>query len=473
MKTPKTIKRLTALALSLILLAASPALAAVSDVKPTNWAYPAIQYSVENKLIAIDYSTYDMEAPAPRQDVAYALYKLTNGRDNEPADSEHEQYVPQDMKNSADKYKYSVQWAVENRIIAGIRNEGVFGSRDYKTWFAPNDIITREQMAGLLYRLSGHDELDPFYDPYALYAFDDGGTVSSWARTSMTWCVSKKLMAGTGNNKLSPKGTLTYGQLAQLVMMYGQLKAASPKPSPSPEPSPSPDTGYHPSYYNLEPLPISAEGASYGNYNRPAKQDFSWLHDPETDKDTDYLKRLDISGPWDDCEAVPKTWLPEGGYIKDGHRYNKYHVCIDKVDGLPTKTEKQAFICINQHRVNNGRKPLEWDQAAQVIAEIRSLEQYQQSNKISHTRPDGDSHIDHIIDECRTIGILDTKTSDGWLNENLHSGELYNAMRGEVFGLLGFVASAGHNETLLDPNTTHGAISDLGGTTSYNGLQMH
>lgn len=472
MKTPKTIKRLTALALSLILLISSPALAAVSDVKPTNWAYPAIQYSVENKLIAIDYSTYDMEAPAPRQDVAYALYKLTNGRDNEPADSEHEQYVPQDMKNSADKYKYSVQWAVENRIIAGIRNEGVFGSRDYKIWFAPNDIITREQMAGLLYRLSGHDELDPFYDPYALYAFDDGGTVSSWARTSMTWCVSKKLMAGTGNNKLSPKGTLTCGQLAQLVMMYGQLKAASPKPEPSPEPSP--DTGYHASYYHLEPLPVSGFHSDVNGKDYPARQDYTWLFDPNTRTPTDYLQNIiDVSGPWDKCEAVPKTWLPEGGYIKDGHRYNKYGVCIDDVDGLPTTAEKKAFICINQHRVNQGLKPIEWDQGAQVIAEIRSIEQ-KGRYKQPHTRPDGDSRLDPIMDECRTVGILAVKTHNGWLNENLHTGQIEDTAYGGAGGaVVGFIASKGHNECLLAEDTNYGAISDAGSPTIYNGLQMH
>lgn len=63
---------------------AIPANAAVSDVKPGNWAYNAVRFNVENNLIAIDYSKYNMNAPAPRQDVAYAMFKLTNGKDVEP-----------------------------------------------------------------------------------------------------------------------------------------------------------------------------------------------------------------------------------------------------------------------------------------------------------------------------------------------------------------------------------------------------
>lgn len=450
-----------------------PARAAVSDVKPGNWAYNAVQYNVENKLIAIDYSKYNMNAPVPRQDVAYAMYKLTNGKDVEPTQLPYTQFIPMDMQNSPDKYKYSVQWACVNEIIAGTKTNGKdWGSVDYRLWFSPTAIVTREQMATLLYRLAYHDGLDTTAYMSALYRFDDGLTASTWAQGAMAWCVDNKLMSGVGNNKLSPRTTLTFGQLAQFMKNYGDFKAKSQAPvetpTPTPVPTVKPGTTYHASYYDMKALPIYA---NTNGYTRPAKQDFSWLYNISEGKDTDYLKNLDISGPWDNCQPIPNTWLPEGGYNENGHRYNKYHVCIDAVDGMPTDSEKKAFLCINQHRINNGLKPIEWDQAAQVIAEIRSLEQTALS-KMAHVRPDG-TDPDPIMNECKSIGILATKTHNGWLNENLHSNKISQPGRGEVMGAMAFIASAGHNETLLAPDTTHGAISDLGGYTCYNGLQMH
>lgn len=331
-------------------------------------------------------------------------------------------------------------------------------------------------MATLLYRLARRDALDTTVYTSALNRFTDGWTASTWAQDAMAWCVDNKLMAGVGNNKLSPKTTLTFGQLAQFMKNYGEFKAESQAPvetpTPTPVPTVKPGTTYHASYYNMQALPIRA---NTNGFKRPAKQDFSWLYNEINNKDTDYLKNLDLSGPWDNCKAIPSTWLPEGGYNKNGHRYNKYNVCIDAVDGLPTEDEKKAFLCINQHRINNGLNPLEWDQAAQVIAEIRSIESLAWvQGKPPHTRPDGDSHIDPIMDECHSIGILAIKTNDGWLNENGHSGSIHagNGNYHRHMAIPGFIESAGHNETLLATNTTHGAISDLSGVTCYNGLQM-
>ena len=250
----KNRKGLAALVLAIVMLAsivsaAIPASAAVSDVKPNNWAYEAVQYNVENKLIAVDYDTYNMNAPAPRQDVAYALFKTAMGKDTEPSQSVYTQYIPQDMKNSPDKYKYSVQWAVENSIIAGTKSEGDRYSANYKLWFSPDNIITREQMATLLYRIAQYEGLDTDnYNTNLLDKYTDGWNTSKWAQNAMAWCVSNKLMTGVSANKMSPRTTLTFGQLAQVMMNFGKLRDASqepvetPEPTPVPTPAPTPDT---------------------------------------------------------------------------------------------------------------------------------------------------------------------------------------------------------------------------------------
>lgn len=439
-------------------------------MKPTSWAYPAIRYSVENKLIAVDYSTYDKEASAPRQDVAYALYKLTNGRDNEPDRLPCTQYIPQDMQNSPDEYKYSVQWAVENEIIAGIKNEGDHDSTSYKTWFAPHNIVTREQMAGLLHRLAGHDGLDTLnYNTILLNGYADGGKTAGWAKDSMAWCVMNGLMKGIGDNRLDPKGTLTYAQLAQLVMMYGELKAEAGIVT---EPTPGPK--YYPNYYEIERLPVSGYTTRYGTY-WPERQDTRWFFDETGNSGlgitTGYWQNIkDLSGPWDKCEALT-DWIPVGGYIKDDHRYNKYDVCIDDVDGLPTNDEKKAFIVLNQHRINNDLPPLEWDQAAQVMVEVRSLEQ-NTLPKMAHTRPDG-SGFSSIVNECNDIGIMSIKEHSGWACENLYCSNIYEPTYRTSGAMVTFIASVGHNNAFLAPEANYGALSDLGGMTCYVGLQMN
>lgn len=214
------------------------------------------------------------------------------------------------MKNSPDKYKYSVQWAVLNKLIAGTKSNGEkFTSTSYQLWFSPESIITREQMATLLYRLAEYDGLNTTdYGMGVLTKFTDASKISSWARDGMAWAVTNKLMNGTGNNKMSPRTTLTYAQLAQVMMNYGKLKGQgteTPDVTPDPTPVVTPD-----------PTPVVTENS--GSY-------YKQVAHPENANKTDWLETYqftDLSGPWDGCKPV--TELPLGGYMKNGHRYNKY-----------------------------------------------------------------------------------------------------------------------------------------------------
>ena len=115
--------------------------------------------------------------------------------------------------------------------------------------------------------------------------------------------------------------------------------------------------------------------------------------------------------------------------MKDGHRYNKYGICIDTVDGIPTDDEKSAFLLINEYRASKGVHPLVWDQSAQVIAETRAIEGYKNHTNLTsawaHCRPNGDSIVGletGIAAEWRNIGALK--------NKNFNVGIWENAARG-------------------------------------------
>jgi len=316
-------------------------------------------------------------------------------------------------------------------------------------------------MTTLLFRLAQYDGLDTKnFSTAALSKFTDAKKISKWAVDGVAWAVANKIMTGVGNNKMSPKTTLSFEQLAQVMKTYGALKDGNQGPV-EPSPSPSPDvTKRSGNYYNQKAYPEDADDAN-------------WLT-----VDSDYVI-TDLSGPWDNCKPV--TTIPNGGYYKNGHRYNKYHVCIDSVDGLPNDEEKKAIISINQHRINNGVELLIWDQGAQVFAETRAIEmryRYENFNQFDHVRPDGSgaNEVVAMVNEWSKIGILQ-KTYTGWLNEagSLRGGEPLisdwgvNIDNGKDV-TKGWINSPAHNNQLLDSNAHHGAVAYDGRIWCYNGI---
>lgn len=127
-------------------------------------------------------------------------------------------------------YAPSVEWAAGNGIVNGIG-----GGR-----FAPENNVTREQMAVILYNYAKFTGCDLTVQAGLLERFPDGGKVSKYARYAMEWALTHEIINGTGG-KLDPLGTATRAQVAQIF--YNSLELLddggdTPKP---PEPSTSPD----------------------------------------------------------------------------------------------------------------------------------------------------------------------------------------------------------------------------------------
>lgn len=217
------------------------------------------------------------------------------------------------------------------------------------TTYSPNDYITREQVAVMLsnyYVKSTKTTITA--DLSFLDSYTDKNTVSSWAKDSVAWAIDNRIMSGTGNGKLDPKGTCTRAQLAQFIMNYCD---------------------------NLgQPAPIEPDAPT------PSLPDI-----PGFPKDGKF-------------EPISEDWLPEGGYWDDTHRhkYNRFGIEITDVDGVPGTEEIQLMEMINQYRVNNGLPELKWSRYAQVLSEIRvrEAEYIYDSGKNNqfgtpHVRPDG------------------------------------------------------------------------------------
>lgn len=121
-----------------------------------------------------------------------------------------------DVKASA-WYGKAVLWGAANGIVRGVSADR----------FAPNDNITREQIATLLYR---YDRAAPL-NRDCLKGYQDVSAIGSYAMDAMNWAVGNGIMNGTSDVTLSPGATATRVQTAVLLSRYLKMTEAVPVPT--------------------------------------------------------------------------------------------------------------------------------------------------------------------------------------------------------------------------------------------------
>jgi hypothetical protein len=104
-------------------------------------------------------------------------------------------------------YATAVRWASANNIVGGYTN-GNFG---------PNDPITREQLATILWRYAGQPAAE------AGTAFADESSIASYAATAVNWAKNNGILSGKAGNRFDPKGNATRGQAAVILRNYLEL----------------------------------------------------------------------------------------------------------------------------------------------------------------------------------------------------------------------------------------------------------
>jgi len=118
-----------------------------------------------------------------------------------------------DDVNAITWYAPFVAWATENGIVSGYGN-GLFG---------PNDDISREQIALLLYKYakySGYDVSIGSGSLDVLNGFSDADSVSSWATDAANWAASAGLINGKPGNIFDPKGIATRAEVAAIMQRF-------------------------------------------------------------------------------------------------------------------------------------------------------------------------------------------------------------------------------------------------------------
>ncbi|MDY2844580.1 MAG: S-layer homology domain-containing protein, partial [Eubacteriales bacterium] len=175
-----------------------------TDVYDRDWFYSDVDYVAQNGLMrgtsADKFSPY---STTTRAMIVTVLYRM----EGEP-DAGENSFV--DVPDGA-YYTDAVAWASENGIVNGY-GQGRFG---------PNDSITREQLAAILYRYSVYKGYDVSVgEDTNILSFDDIADLSDYAFTFMQWACGAGLIGGMGDGRLAPKGNATRCQIAAVLHRY-------------------------------------------------------------------------------------------------------------------------------------------------------------------------------------------------------------------------------------------------------------
>ena len=174
-----------------------------TDVEENGWYHTGVDFMVKNGFMnGVADDAFDVDGNLTRAQLVTILYRIAG---------EPESTATNPFADVADGqwYTNAVIWAAENGIVKGVNT----------TTFAPNDQITREQIATILFRYAKAEKVEG-----KLADFPDAEKVSDYAADAMAWAVEQGLINGIsesdGKTYLAPQETATRAQIAVILMRY-------------------------------------------------------------------------------------------------------------------------------------------------------------------------------------------------------------------------------------------------------------
>lgn len=177
-----------------------------ADVSADAWYYDAVKFVNGNGLMAgTGGSTFSPDLTTTRGMIVTILYRMEGAPDME----NEIRYNPFKDVDASAWYAAAVCWARRCGIVTGYSDE----------LFGPNDTITREQMAVILYRYAQYKGYDTA-SRADLSGYTDAAQVSSWAEDAIRWANAEGLVNGTSGTTLSPQGSATRAQAAMVLTRF-------------------------------------------------------------------------------------------------------------------------------------------------------------------------------------------------------------------------------------------------------------
>lgn len=174
----------------------------LADVLVKAWYHDAVDYVVEHGIMTgTSATTFEPNTTLSRAMVAQILYNL----EGQPTVTGESTFTDSNTHWAAK----AIAWAQKTGVVSGYGNNT----------FRPNQAVSREELAQMLYNYAAHMG----YDLTAagnLTAFPDGSKVSDWAQTAMSWANGNQLINGFEDDTLRPGGDSTRAQAASILMNF-------------------------------------------------------------------------------------------------------------------------------------------------------------------------------------------------------------------------------------------------------------
>ena len=182
----------------------TPSKTTFNDVSANDWFASAVDYVTGKGMMnGTADNTFSPKANTTRGMVVTVLYRLENQPSTSAASFT-------DVASGA-YYANAVAWANANGIVSG------YGSGK----FGPNDKVTREQLAAILYRYAQYKKYDVSVgEDTNILSYNDAQSISSYAIPAIQWACGAGVVTGKSGSKLDPKGNATRAEVAAMLMRF-------------------------------------------------------------------------------------------------------------------------------------------------------------------------------------------------------------------------------------------------------------
>ena len=179
-----------------------PVVLPFTDVEAGSWYEEYVRYVYANNIMkGMKLDVFGPDETLTRAMFITMIYRM----EGEPAVSGSHGFS--DIADDA-YYKAAVTWGAKNGIVLG-----------YNGKYNPDDKLTREQMAAIMYRYASVKGADMTVKADFI-GFKDGNAVSDWAVENLRWAIGTGLLTGHANGNLDPQGNATRAQAAVVMQRY-------------------------------------------------------------------------------------------------------------------------------------------------------------------------------------------------------------------------------------------------------------
>lgn len=182
----------------------TPSKTKFNDVSANDWFASAVDYVTGKGMMnGTADNTFSPKANTTRGMIVTVLYRLENQPSTSAASFT-------DVDSGA-YYANAVAWANANGIVSG------YGSGK----FGPNDKVTREQLAAILYRYAQYKKYDVSVgEDTNILSYNDAQSISTYAIPAIQWACGAGVVTGKSGSKLDSKGNATRAEVAAMLMRF-------------------------------------------------------------------------------------------------------------------------------------------------------------------------------------------------------------------------------------------------------------